>query len=65
MTDDPDFRSLPTKDLDRLLERVAAEIARTRDLIETARDAQAHAASLCIESATVLDELYFRKSTLG
>jgi hypothetical protein len=39
------------------------EIARSQWLGGVARDAQAHAASLCTEGAMLVDEVRFRQST--
>jgi hypothetical protein len=38
--------------------------ARTQELGEVSRAAQAHAASLCAESAMVVDEVRFRQMAL-
>jgi hypothetical protein len=64
MTDDPTSSlSLPPQDLARLRERAAA-IARTQELDRVSRAAQAHAASLCVESAMLVDEVRFRQMAL-
>ena len=63
MTDDPTSSlSLPPQDLARLRERATAAIARTQELDRVSRAAQAHAASLCAESAMLLDEMRFRRT---
>lgn len=59
MTDDPAPRSLPPKDLARLRERAAEAAARLRELIEQAREIQAHAVSLRTESRMLRDEVHF------
>lgn len=61
MTDDPAPRSIPVVDPGPLRARAMAAAARTRELIEVARAARAHAASLCTESAKVVDEVRFRR----
>jgi hypothetical protein len=63
MTDDPTSSlSLPPQDLARLRERATAAVARTQELDRVSRTAQAHAASLCAESAMLLDEMCFRRT---
>ena len=64
MTDDPAPRSLPVVDPGLLRARAMAAADRTQELIEVARAAQAHAASLCVESAMVVDEVRFRQMAL-
>jgi hypothetical protein len=65
MTDDPTSSlSLPPQDLARLRERAAAAIARTQELDRVWRAAQAQAASLCVESAILVDEVRFRQMAL-
>jgi hypothetical protein len=61
MTDDRDPSSLPFEELAQLRERARVVAAHTRELIEAARAAQAHAASLAAEAALVLDEVQFRQ----
>jgi hypothetical protein len=56
--------SFPPEDLTQLRARAAAATIRTRELIEAARAAQAHAASLCVESAMLVDEVRFRQMAL-
>ncbi|EWY35859.1 hypothetical protein N825_32660 [Skermanella stibiiresistens SB22] len=52
------------QDLRTSLRRSRALIAQSRAAHDAAREATAHAASLCAESAMVMDEMGFRRSTL-
>ena len=61
MTPSPDRRSLPPEDSARLLGRARAEIAWTRELIETARAVQADSVLLSVQSAVLVDEVRFRR----
>jgi uncharacterized coiled-coil DUF342 family protein len=62
MTDDPDPASLPTEDVAQLRERAVVAAARLRGLIEQAREIQAHAASLRVESDHLRDEARFLRT---
>jgi hypothetical protein len=66
MTVDPvtPFFFLPSQDLGQLRTRAAAAVSRSQGLYEVSRAAQAHAASLCAESAMLVDEVCFRQSIL-
>jgi hypothetical protein len=63
MIDDPDTHPFPVGRAAPLRVRARDQIARSRWLCGVARNAQARAASLRIESAAIVDEVRFRQST--
>ncbi len=65
MTSSPDPRSLPPEDSARLLEGARAEIAWTRELIETAHAIQADSVLLSVQSVALVDEVRFRRLARG
>jgi hypothetical protein len=62
MAVDPAPHSDQVERFRHLMRRVTAETARSRCLTETAHEACARAASLCAESAMLLDEMRFRQT---
>jgi hypothetical protein len=62
MTDDPASHPDLVERARQLMRRAAAETARSRWLTAAAYEACARAASLCVESTMLLDEVRFRRT---
>jgi hypothetical protein len=63
MAADPDTHLFSPKRIVELRQRARDQITRSQWLTGVACTAQARAASLCTESATLLDEMRFRQTT--